>query len=53
MSVFPLLGGGIGFYTVILVQLCAEYGGAFLATLTPGPLHSLCTETTATDGDSK
>ena len=52
-SVSPPLGVGIGFYTVILVQLGAGYGGVSLVTLLPGPLHSPGTEPTATDGDGK
>ena len=49
----PLLGCEIGFYTVILVQLCAGSGGVSLANLPPGPLHSTGTEPTDTDRDSK
>ena len=49
----PPLGVDIGFYTLLLVQIFAGYGGAFLSTLPPDPLHSPGTEPTATDGDGK
>ena len=49
----PPLGVDIGFYTLLSVQLFSGYGGAFLATLPPGPLHSPGTEPTATDGEGK